>query len=414
MSKKLSTIYDELDLKEKIFINNKIQEYLIDPMISKESLTKNISENTHLTTDRHGITRLMKYLNIEERSANIIKESKKLKSIEVTHKESDINFNKILQEVESKYSRNDLVEIYHNSSLKMLSEILNTTVYYTELILKHFSIPKKEIKTYKEIIEILFEKGISKELVEKEYLDKEKSFNDFKDFLTSHSKYEITDTSTYRLLKHLNIIKPNDVIAYQQGKKSRAELLRNLGKLEKAGFKNREDLAKYYEDNKNLTKQSLVKELNEKIDEEFFTMRWLGRHLDPFLSEDRLKGVSRVEKEFQNFIIEMMGEDKVLLNDWSMISPYQLDVVIPEHNIAIEFNGNYWHSDKFIEKNHHMTAVEYHQMKELLCKEKGFTLLFVWEYDWYDFHDEVKESLSKVLLHNNSIDELLLKKEYVA
>ena len=43
--------------------------------------------------------------------------------------------------------------------------------------------------------------------------------------------------------------------------------------------------------------------------------------------------------------------------------------------IAIEVNGNYWHS---IESK---TPKEYHLMKSLLCREKGIRLIHIYEFE---------------------------------
>ena len=44
-----------------------------------------------------------------------------------------------------------------------------------------------------------------------------------------------------------------------------------------------------------------------------------------------------------------------ICNSNKIISPYELDIYIPSHKIAIEINGIYFHSDKFIDKNYHET-----------------------------------------------------------
>lgn len=60
--------------------------------------------------------------------------------------------------------------------------------------------------------------------------------------------------------------------------------------------------------------------------------------------------------------------------DRNLINPLELDFYIPEHSVAIEINGLYWHSEKFKDKN-------YHHNKYELCKEKGITLLQFWDFE---------------------------------
>ena len=74
-------------------------------------------------------------------------------------------------------------------------------------------------------------------------------------------------------------------------------------------------------------------------------------------------------------IREMIPADiNVIMNDRTTISPYELDIVIPSHNLAIEVNGTYWHSNKF-------KSDGYHAMKHDMAAQAGYTLLSFWDYD---------------------------------
>lgn len=66
-----------------------------------------------------------------------------------------------------------------------------------------------------------------------------------------------------------------------------------------------------------------------------------------------------------------------------VISPYELDIWIPEKNFAIEHNGLYWHSEA-CNKN-----FKSHQEKTELCAAQGITLFHV-------FEDEVRDKLDIV------------------
>lgn len=73
----------------------------------------------------------------------------------------------------------------------------------------------------------------------------------------------------------------------------------------------------------------------------------------------------------------------------------ELDIYIPEHNIAIECNGIYWHSLK--DSTYH-----YNKWKE--CNEKGIQLITVWE-DQILNHPQIIESiiLSKLGIYQKRI-----------
>lgn len=61
----------------------------------------------------------------------------------------------------------------------------------------------------------------------------------------------------------------------------------------------------------------------------------------------------------------------------------ELDILISSHNIAIEYNGLYWHSELF--KNS-----QYHLNKTKICNDNGIRLIHIWEDDWLFRRDIVK------------------------
>lgn len=65
-------------------------------------------------------------------------------------------------------------------------------------------------------------------------------------------------------------------------------------------------------------------------------------------------------------------------NDRHIISPFELDIYIPDKKVAIECNGTYYHSYK-INKDKN-----YHYNKSKLCEEQGIRLIHIWEYEWYN------------------------------
>jgi len=66
---------------------------------------------------------------------------------------------------------------------------------------------------------------------------------------------------------------------------------------------------------------------------------------------------------------------KVIPNDRSIISPKELDFFLPEHNLAIEINGVYWHTEQF---NKHS---RYHLNKTQECAQLGIELWQFWDYE---------------------------------
>ncbi len=82
--------------------------------------------------------------------------------------------------------------------------------------------------------------------------------------------------------------------------------------------------------------------------------------------------------------IDFIESDKTVLN------PKHLDIYIPEYNLAIEFNGLYWHSEIFKYKNYHLD-------KSLECQKKGIDLIHIWEDEWVFKQDIIKSIISNRL-----------------
>jgi hypothetical protein len=75
----------------------------------------------------------------------------------------------------------------------------------------------------------------------------------------------------------------------------------------------------------------------------------------------------------------------------------ELDIYIPSRNLAIEFNGMYWH-------NEFHKPEKYHLDKSLKCQRLGIELLHIFEDDWIYKKDIVKSIiLNKLKIHKNVI-----------
>ena len=61
----------------------------------------------------------------------------------------------------------------------------------------------------------------------------------------------------------------------------------------------------------------------------------------------------------------------------------ELDIFIESKNIAIEHNGNFWHSEYFKDKNYHIN-------KYKRCFEKNIQLIQIWEDEWINNREKVK------------------------
>lgn len=92
--------------------------------------------------------------------------------------------------------------------------------------------------------------------------------------------------------------------------------------------------------------------------------------------------------------IESLGFT-IIMNDRKLITPLELDIIIPEKHIAIEYCGIYFHSETWGNKKRN-----YHLRKYNLCKEKGYKLITIFENEWFNKKDIVKSILSTKLSMN--------------
>lgn len=109
--------------------------------------------------------------------------------------------------------------------------------------------------------------------------------------------------------------------------------------------------------------------------------------------EHNLISVSHEEKELYNYIKSII-KTKIYRNRQDIISDsshkYELDIYIPKLKIAFEFNGIYWHSTEYKQKY-------YHQIKTKLCYEKGIQLIHIWENEWNDNKELIKQHIKELL-----------------
>ena len=104
-------------------------------------------------------------------------------------------------------------------------------------------------------------------------------------------------------------------------------------------------------------------------------------------------GTSKKEQELVEFCRQFFNN--LLIKDRTLIKPYELDIVIPELNLAIEFNGIWYHS---IEAG---TPLGYHLMKTELCEAQNYRLIHIWEDEW---NEETKERLKQIFENKEVIE----------
>jgi hypothetical protein len=98
------------------------------------------------------------------------------------------------------------------------------------------------------------------------------------------------------------------------------------------------------------------------------------------------------EGEIKEFLIGLGLE--VETNNKTILKGKELDIFISSHKLAIEYNGLYWHSEKYRSNDYHLNKTE-------LCEEKGIQLIHIFEDEWLHKTDIVKSRIRNILGFNN-------------
>lgn len=119
--------------------------------------------------------------------------------------------------------------------------------------------------------------------------------------------------------------------------------------------------------------------------------------------------VSTLEKEVVSYIKEICPYI-VIENTRKVIYPFELDIYIPELNVAFEFDGAYWHSNKIKDKSYHLKKTD-------MCKEKGVKLFHILESEWKDDKDctkkLIKDKIFGIRRYNNTTIKIDLTKDSI-
>lgn len=121
-----------------------------------------------------------------------------------------------------------------------------------------------------------------------------------------------------------------------------------------------------------------------------FTSNWDngGTRSCPYCMQS---GCSGAEQELYDYLLSFINDADIKHNDRTVLAPLELDFYISKHNIAIEYDGLYWHNDD-IQPN-----FKYHLNKTLRCEEQGIQLVHIFENEWLTKQDIVKSRLKNLL-----------------
>ncbi len=102
-----------------------------------------------------------------------------------------------------------------------------------------------------------------------------------------------------------------------------------------------------------------------------------------------MSGKSNMEYDLLDFVKNNFN-DEIINGTKKIISPYELDIFIPDLKLAFEFNGLFWHNE--LNKSD-----DYHVIKTNMCEERGIHLVHIYEDDWINKQEIVKSRILNLL-----------------
>ena len=101
------------------------------------------------------------------------------------------------------------------------------------------------------------------------------------------------------------------------------------------------------------------------------------------------------ENEISDFIQTL--NINYIKNDRKFLSGKEIDILMLDNSLGIEFNGLYWHSDKYRDSKYHLNKTE-------VCEQNNIQLLHIFEDEWFFKKNIVKSIIkSKLGIFNERI-----------
>lgn len=101
---------------------------------------------------------------------------------------------------------------------------------------------------------------------------------------------------------------------------------------------------------------------------------------------------SAAEKEVWEFVSSLTKT--AVRRDRQTIAPKELDIVVPDRKLAIEYCGHYWHSTLGISPE---AARKKHVVKYKAAAAKGIRLLTIFEDEWRERRPQIEAMLDRVI-----------------
>lgn len=167
------------------------------------------------------------------------------------------------------------------------------------------------------------------------------------------------------------------------------------------------NVIKYFA-NKETTEEFLKKNYNEKTtltqlsNDTGVSRTAIGRYIHKYGLEDYIEYVCKVSQPEKDIVeyLTSKGITNIIQSDRDILDGKEIDIYLPDYNLGIEFNGDYWHSELKRDKR-------YHYDKSMLANSKGVFLYHIFSHEWTD-----EEKRIRILNHLDNILHLNENKIY--
>ena len=99
--------------------------------------------------------------------------------------------------------------------------------------------------------------------------------------------------------------------------------------------------------------------------------------------------MSLAEKEIEDYVKSFGVKTETKIRG-ILSNNKEIDILMPELNLGIEYNGLKWHSDEFKDKNYHLNKTEE-------CKKLGIRLVHIFEDEWINKKEIIKSIIRNII-----------------
>lgn len=104
------------------------------------------------------------------------------------------------------------------------------------------------------------------------------------------------------------------------------------------------------------------------------------------LIDNLICNTTQPEKDIQ----DLLNGKIEYISHYRMKNNKEIDIFIPKLNMGIEFNGDYWHCEKYKDK-------KYHQEKSLYANNENIFIYHIFEYEWNEKKQQIINQLNNLL-----------------